>query len=167
MTDRVAKGNKPAEGKSGELIPMTVRFPEETMSVIDSLAQEFDLGKAEIVRLAVDNRLVKYLGLVRCLNTAQAEEIRRALAGICTEMAEVGSELRRIGVNFNQQVKLEHLKQRLEASRTINLRMAVKDEIMELEKGTNVLRKDELDALMMRYEDATRKAGEALCRILR
>lgn len=137
--------------KRDRLLPVTVRFSQEAWEAIRDMAKSSHMSQAELVRMAVVGNLNRYLGDVRILDPDQAEEIRRQVIGLFDAVSRTGSELHRIGVNYNQEV------------RAINA---------EAKRGNGTGRdgmaypKSEVDDVIERYERAARKAGEALCRIL-
>lgn len=151
------------------LIPITVRFTEGAMSVIDELADGNSLSKAEIVRLAVDNRLSQYLSDVQFIEHEDAVKYREELTKIFDELQSIRTELNRIGINFNQELKLKQIEKKYNSS---NPRIALgytsltlkQNEIDSVKENTNLLNKSELDALMKKYESATRRVCDVVCR---
>ena len=77
-------------------------------------------------------------------------------------------ELHRIGVNFNQEIKIQNIqrKYRITSESSFEDIMKRHAEIEAVKKDSNLLDKAELDALMERYEIATKQVGEMLCLIL-
>ena len=148
------------------LIPTTVRYPEGAMSIIRGVAEEHGCSAAELIRIATCGNLSKYLGGVAYVDAEQGKRIEELLREILTEMERIRRELNRIGVNFNQRMKLENIERKIKSTHVIRISMEYSEEKKKIEKGTNVLNKEELDTLMRRFEAAARKAGEALCHIL-
>ena len=79
-------------------------------------------------------------------------------------MEGIRSELKRIGINYNQELKLKHIEKKYAGSSNfddIAMKAAEEEEIKK-----DCLPAKDLDAIMNRYEEATKKVGEQLCRIL-
>lgn len=158
---------KNEENEQVKLVPITVRFSEGAMKVFDEMAQEHNLSKAEIIRLTVDNRLINYLGNVSFVNHEDAVKIREEMYNLTTELELIKRELNRIGLNFNQELKLKHIEKKYQ-----NLRMNFDDIMMkqkeeeEVKKDTSLLNQEELEALLSKYDDITKRVGDVLCRIL-
>lgn len=155
----------PAE--NGNLVALTIRFTEDAMSVIEQLANSHGRSKADIVRLAIDNRLMQYLPQVAFINHEDALNYRRELAAVFDELQSIRSELNRIGINYNQELKLKQIEKRYSTSRNdYNTIMAKQREIDSVKNDSEMLNKDELQQILTRYEAATRKVCETLCRTL-
>lgn len=158
---------KNGENEQMKLVPITVRFSEGAMKVFDEIAQEHNLSKAEIIRLAVDNRLINYLGNVSFVNHEDAVEIRREMYHLTTELELIKRELNRIGLNFNQELKLKHIEKKYQNSgmNFDNIWMKQNEEDA-VKKDASLLNKEELEALLSKYDDITKRVGDVLCRIL-
>lgn len=92
-----------------ELQQLTVRLPLNIKEKIESLAKSGNCSTAEIVRRAVDGNLNKYLSGVQYVDKEQGEAIKKAILNACTELSGIKTELHRIGVNYNQEVRLKNL----------------------------------------------------------
>lgn len=158
------RANEPNE--RDRLMPITVRFGEEAMQAIDELAREYEKPKAEIIRAAVDNRLEKYLGAICFIDAAQGAAIRKEIFALASEMQAIKAELRRIGINFNQEIKLRQIEKKQRGGNLFEQMQRKEAEKAALLKENRTLDKAELEALMQRYEAATEKAGDAICLIL-
>ena len=143
-----------------DLRPITVRFTPAAWRAIREMAEEEGISQAELVRVAVAGNLNRYLGTIRYVDSGQGEEIKVLAAGLMTEIANIGRELNRIGVNYNQEVRLTNIDRKYGNEEAKGA--ARKEVLLESEH----LSKKNLDVLIERYEQATRTVGEALCRIL-
>ena len=153
------------EKGTGRLIPMTVRFSEDAMSVFDEMAEQHGRTKADIIRLTIDNRLEAFLQKCVYVEHSDAVEIRKALSDILTEMQAVRSELHRIGINFNQELKLKQIAKKYSGRMDYNMISQQMREEEEVKKDVQNLSREELDALLTRYEKATERVGDILCLI--
>lgn len=82
-----------------------IRLDAETVEKAERLANEFGLNKSEVLRLAIDDNLEKYLGNVRYVDEKQGKAITIRLSEIGNQIIRVNDSIRRIGVNFNMLVK--------------------------------------------------------------
>lgn len=153
------------EKGTGRLIPMTVRFSEDAMSVFDEMAEQHGRSKADIVRLTIDNRLEAFLQKCVYVEHSDAVEIRKTLSDILTEMQAVRSELHRIGINFNQELKLKQIEKKYSGKRDYQILLQRMSEEEAVKKDVQNLSREELDALLTRYEKATERVGDILCLI--
>lgn len=150
------------ENKVDRLRPITVRFTQDAYDAIRDVADDNGISKAELVRMALAENLSEYLGDIRIIDKQQGAEIKGQITALFDTVSEVKNELHRIGVNFNQEVKLRNIKRKYgeeKSAKRTEEEQAVLDESVSLSK-------EELDMIMSRYELATKQAGEFLCRIL-
>lgn len=119
-----------------ELIQVTIRLPLKVKEKIDSLAKSGGCSTAEIIRRAVDGNLNKYLDNVQYVDREQGEAIKKQLENLFTEISGMRMELNRIGVNYNQEVRLRNLGKQFRAG-TIGISETLKmhDTITEECKG--------------------------------
>lgn len=146
-------------------VPITVRFNPDAMQVLRDMAAEHNTSVAELVRIVVDNRMVQYLGNVKYMDYDQGKEIQQQVSNLCNLMEEIRLELNRIGVNFNQEVKLKRIERKYENRTGISAmqrKLKERDAVMQGED----LSKEELEEILNRFEAASTKVGEALCRIV-
>ena len=131
--------------------PITVRFSPEALATIQDVAHDYCVSQAQIVRMAVAGNMAKYLGDVRYVDQEQSQEIKRLVVELLDVTSDVRNELNRIGTNVNQ------------IARAAN--MAAKyGEGSGSEESP--LPAQEMDRLMARYEQAARRTGKELYRIL-
>lgn len=138
--------------KSEPMQPITVRFTGQAYEAIGDIAKDNGVSKAEIVRMAAAGNLLDYLGVIRIVDKQDSAEIRSRIAELFDTASGIETELRKIGVNFNQYVKLK------------NTELKQTGRVTGVGQGGNVLLSG--PDLISRYEAATREVGEALCRIL-
>lgn len=135
------------------LLPITVRFSPDAWAAIRDIAYSSCISQAELVRLTVAGNLGQYLGTVKLIDRAQADELKAEIMKLFTAVSDVGNELNRIGVNYNQVV------------RDINTKRKYGNTGVEEKAGGTALPIGELNALISRYEEATEGVRD-LCRIL-
>lgn len=88
-----------------KLVRTEVRFTAEANEALDEIAKENGISKAQLIRYIVDNRMVDYLGSIKFIDPEQGEEIQQEIMSVMNELSAVKTELRRIGVNYNQEIK--------------------------------------------------------------
>lgn len=137
---------------------VSIRFTNEELQAIDKVALEHKMSRSEVVRLCVSGNVAN----MPSVTITDSEKIAPILYELLTEMQAVKNELNRIGVNFNQALKIAQAERCYKITKDYN---ALKKMAM-LQHDKNLLNKDELNDLMERYENATKKAGEQLCHIL-
>ena len=161
---------------SERLVARTVRFGAEADRVIHEVAEEYGCSFAEVVRVAVDNRLEEYFGTLRYVDVDTGKNINRNIAAIGTTLQEGLYQMKRIGYNYNQELKLKHIeeKRRRLAAKAVadGVNQGEKKEIerqqkllSEQEKSLRsmpTLDKKELDSLLKRYEKLAKEIGEQL-----
>ena len=155
-------------GKTGDhLKPITVRFSPEARDAIRDFAAEHGVSQAEIVRMAAVGNLYRYFGDIRFIDPEQGAEIKRCVMALLDTVSKIHTELNRIGVNYNQEIRLKQIERRY-AGRHISYEDAMRrgDEEREVMNECAGFSRAELDALMTRYEQATKQVGDILCRIL-
>ena len=144
------------ENTNGKMKVMNIRFTPEVYESLKELSEEFDVSMARIVRLALSDNLSKYLGEVRYVDKEQARQINHNICILGRDLRQIGNQLRRIGINYNQELKLKHIEEK-------NMSDYEKEQARnQVTKDVELLDKDELESLIARYEKATESLGEAL-----
>lgn len=150
-----------------KLRPITIRFSAEAWDAIDAIAKEHNTNKTELVRMAVAGNLARYLGDIRIIDTAEAKRIKKLIKRLLNETANIKTELHRIGVNYNQEIRLKQIERKYaDRGIDVNAMMTKYDETEKVKSECKGFSKDDLEALISRYEQATKQVGEILCRIL-
>lgn len=147
--------------KANGMVPVTVRFAPEVMAAIDDISDRHSVSKAEIIRLGFQSDLIKYLGNVEYVDTNQGAEIRKLFGEICTELSHSRMELNRIGVNYNQEMRLKNI--RAKYGNDMSLRMHEENEVMN---GVNSVKTEDLERIVNHIDSVMKEAGEALKCIL-
>lgn len=134
------------------LMPVTIRFTPDAWQALRDTAHQEGVAVAEIARLAITGKLGDYFGTVKCLDRAQASEIRMQVAELGNAVSRIGIELNRIGINYNQEVRA--------------LNELVKSGTTAAGRNTGpALSKPELERLLKEYKTVSEKVGELLCLI--
>lgn len=157
--------------------PVTVRLTETAYNALTEIASEHGLSLAEVVRLAVDMDLEKYRRDFKCADYDQGKAIQGQLLTLANTMQDVLFQLRRLGVNYNQELKLrqkELLDIQAEKAAAAKLTgMAKIDTMMRLEKEEKAVAEklqgldtDAVKNLIDQFREVTREVGEGICRTL-
>ena len=132
------------------LRPITVRFTEDAWEAIRDIAEGNGLSQAEVVRMAVAGNLSRYLGDIKFVDPKQGEQIRRCVVDLVNTVSGIRDELNRIGVNYNQEVRVLNTKAKHGGNGG---------------SGTAFPGK-EVDKYISRYEAATRRAVDIINALL-
>ena len=97
------------------LAQFTIRLPQKTKEQIEEMAKRNGCSAAELARLSLEGGLSKYLGEVQYIDKEQGEAIKELLGNVFTEISKIKVELNRIGVNYNQEVRLKNLQNKFAA----------------------------------------------------
>ena len=150
-----------------KLKPMTIRFSADAWAQIEKLARKHGMNKTELVRMTLAGNLARYLGTIRIIDKEQAAEIKELIKALLDEVTAVKVELHRIGVNYNQAVRLKQIERKYANSKSdVNATLRRFDEEEKVKKECKDFSQEDIDALITRYEKATKQVGDILCRIL-
>ena len=169
----------------------TVTFSDDTYTDLKEFADEWGISLSEVVRLAVTGNLARYLGNVQYVDSEQAKRIMQNQTAInknigilFNQMQDIRSELKRIGINYNQEVKLMHVrrkraeyqKQSAEESdlvhsgndmpNVLDYAMNTKFDAEERQilAETSRFNQDAVIKLIERFEKSASEVGDVLCR---
>lgn len=101
------------EAEAIKLVKISARINEKVDEVMKDMAKEFDVPFSQVVRLAIDGHLEKYLGTVRYIDGDQDEYMKRATALIANELQSIKTALNKLGVNVNQIAKWNNIDRRI------------------------------------------------------
>lgn len=149
----------------GDLVPTTVRFTSAGMDAVNQLAKLNGISTAEMIRYIVDENLEKYLSKVVFVEHSDAVEFRKILHEVLTEMSFIKTELKRIGINYNQEMKLKQIENKYSDIFISYEDMMLKDAEIKEVKNSESLSIEKLNSLMSRFEEASKKVGELVCLI--
>ena len=153
-----------SEEDAEKLRPVTIRFPEEIWKALRDTSSARGYSMASLVRQLVEWGLSDMDE--HTLQEEQISALHDAVIKLTDEISQIQRELNRIGVNYNQEVRLKNIERKYANRKNLEDRASYFREMDAIKNGSTTLNKKELDSLMSRYEEATQKAGEAICRIL-
>lgn len=151
---------------------ITVGFNEKTYNELCVLAKEFGMSLSAVTRIALEENLRIYFGKVRYIDREQAEEIRKTLIEILDNCRKIYNEANRIGVNYNQEIRLKNAEAKYEKIKNDPDVGAIRREEAKWEyyairddTSNTYFSKEEVDKLLNEYENVTEKMKELVCRI--
>ena len=152
---------------------ITVGFDEKTYNELCGLAKEFGMSLSAVTRIALETNLGIYFGKVRYIDREQAEEIRKTLLEILDNCRKIYNEANRIGVNYNQEIRLKNAEAKYEAIKHddgvgIFRRTKAKEEYEAVKsdvEANTYFSKEEVDTLLNEYKNVTKTMKELVCHI--
>ena len=152
---------------------ITVGFDEKTYNELCGLAKEFGMSLSAVTRIALETNLGIYFGKVRYIDREQAEEIRKTLLEILDNCRKIYNEANRIGVNYNQEIRLKNAEAKYEAVKFDNSvgvfrRNEAKEEYEAVKsdvEANTYFSKEEVDTLLNEYKNVTKTMKELVCHI--
>lgn len=148
--------------KENRLVPITVRFSVGAIEAIGDVAHKHNMTKAEIVRLTVDGKLSTYLGNLVYVDNKKADKIHKEISELGTTLEKIRFELNRIGVNYNQEMRLKNIEKKYSKRSDYDALKMKERELEKVRSESSSLSTDELNELMQRYENALAGAIDTL-----
>ena len=150
-----------------QLVPVTVRLPENRYFQMKELSERFSLSFASVARIALEAELENYLGTVKYIDKEQADKISEAVRELTDECREIKNHIKRIGINYNQEIRLKNITQKYhdvlnDKTASEHRRLEARKEYEDAVKSIDdtCLNKTELTELLERFEAAADKAEE-------
>ena len=152
---------------------ITVGFDEKTYNELCGLAKEYGMSLSAVTRIALETNLSIYLGKVRYIDSKQAEEIRKTTLDILDSCRRIYNEMNRIGVNYNQEMRLKNAEAKwneitskkyvpVEKIHEVHMEYeAVKSDVA----ANTYFNKEEVERMLEEYENVTKEIQELVCRI--
>lgn len=150
---------------SDKMCACTVRFNRGTDEAIRDIANDNSVSYASVVRYAALGGLEKYLGNIRYLDKEQGRAINKNICEIANLTQDVLHELKKIGANYNQQVKHQHIENKHSTSGmggSANLDM-IAARVKAKNDSNEMINK--VEELINRFEVEAGKLGEELWHI--
>ncbi len=139
-------------------VKRSVRLGREMDKAIDELAQQFGVKWSDIVRLALADKLETYLGSLRYVDEEQGALVLANVTKIGNMIDEIRTELRRIGVNYNQEIRLRNAAKKEGKEYADRMRGDLMDQ--------QTLGVDRIEKLLAKFDKSADKVGAALWRTL-
>ena len=154
--------------KREKLQCMSVRFTPGAMSAIGDIAARHNMTKAEIVRITVDNRLSSYLSNLVYLDDKKAKRIEKKVTELGTTLDKIRLELNRIGVNYNQEIRLKNIERKYaKKSGDYDALKRKKLEEAEVKNDSLQISNEDLDEILREYDRALEDAKVVLEKLIK
>ena len=115
----------------------------------------------------MEANLENYLGTVKYIDKEQADKISEAVRELTAECREIKNHIKRIGINYNQEIRLKNITQKYhdvlnDKTASEHRRLEARKEYEDAVKSIDdtCLNKTELTELLERFEAAADKAEE-------
>ena len=160
------------ERNDTQTVRMSVTMSQSAHDKIMELAKECNASMAHIIRLAIEKRLNDYLSSIRYIDKEQGEEIYNISIQIADNSRLILNNVRRIGVNYNQELRLKNAEKKYhDILKEKNVGIAkMTDAKNEYDKAKNDIEatcfnKEELSELLHNFEAITDEMKGLVCRI--
>lgn len=167
MSDRTINDTHCKDNNSEKLIPLTIRLPKATYEVINELKDKHKTSFSKVVILAIEGKLEKYTNATRYVDTVQANKIENSVRELCKINRDILNNVRRIGINYNQEVKLKQAQKKYQdilADKYSGdiIRIKAYDELQAAKEeiSKSYLDKEELNNLLTEFQKAAKKMEE-------
>jgi len=104
----VSLNSRKKDNKRVKLKQIKVRIPEKTDAMIRKLASKYGFSIAFVIRFILENRVNNYLNTMTSVDYEQSDKIEELLRETSTELRLIRNNIKRIGVNYNQEIKLKN-----------------------------------------------------------
>ena len=143
--------------KSKYSIRVTIRLSSHTVKTLDELASENNVTRSDVVREIINGRMEEYLNKVRYVDREQGIQILEAIDELLHSLDKIRTQLRYIGNNYNQEVKLMNIEKKYGDRpldfQTINQKYS---EIEQVERECSTLKMEDVDRLIIDFTDAVK-----------
>ncbi len=160
------------EQNDTQTVRLSITMLQSAHDKIEELSNELGVSMAHIIRLAIEKRLNDYLSSVRYIDKEQGEEIYNISIQIADNSRLILNNIRRIGVNYNQELRLKNAEKKYhDILKEKNIGIAKMTEAKdEYDKAKNDIEatcfnKEELSELLHSFEAITDEMKELVCHI--
>lgn len=157
------------------------RMTEPESNMIDKLAAEYDVTPSHVLRLIMSANMKKYFNDLKYMDHEQGAEIKEIITDIAEYLSKIRYELNRIGVNYNQDMKLrqaqkkfDELTVRIQRTSDITVLESLLVQRGNLEKTLNQLKAtrsgnpvdiNQVTQWLATFDNSAKKVSDALWRI--
>lgn len=168
FTERSSDMMEQKEAK--QTVDTHIRFKRDEYQLIKDVAHDNNVKISPLVRHATGRNLAKYLSSIHYLDEKQGAEIMRVLNELNTATQQVRIELKRIGINIDQQTKVIHDKKREMDSLSglsydeVLIKQRLMKEVAECE-ALSLKNQEESRIVIAEYDRVLSEVGEQLWHI--
>lgn len=147
--------------KKEPLKALTIRVTPSMYDAITSVSEQKSVSKSAICRLMFTDRLAEYLGTQNYVDINDGKKLVVLLSNLLTVVGKIRSDLNRIGINYNQEVRLMHIREK-NGDNVIKMMQEEK----EVLNGVNTVNIDDIRKLIAQQDKVITKAGEMACTLV-
>lgn len=161
--NKITKPNNTTESKPKKerLKALTIRVTPSMYDAITSVSEQKSVSKSIVCRLMFTDRLAEYLGTQNYIDKDDSKELIKLLNDLLTTVGQIKSELNRIGINYNQEVRLMHIREK-NGDNVIKMMQEEK----EILNGVNTVNIEDIRKLIDQQDKVITKAGEMACTLV-
>ncbi len=156
-----------SEKENAKLIPITIRFRKDAYESLKTIARQNHLSISEVVRIVIDNRAISYLKSVWYVPEELGTEIQKEIFDVGTSLQDIRNEVNRIGVNYNQEIKLKNIEAKYGKSTDIYQMKRKEKELSEVKTGSTSFTRKEFVGVLKKYESIAKKMAKNLNALLK
>ena len=143
-----------------ENVKISIRIPQDLKNKLSLLSDQNSCTISELIRASLNNDFEKHINSIEYIDVEQGKRILDILFNMYTEISQIKLELNRLGVNYNQAVRMKHIENNYR-NHLISHREFL-HEIESIHIECDDFSTESLDRLMKRYESCTNKLVEGL-----
>ncbi len=155
------------ESKRVKLKQTKIRIPEETDAKIRKLAKECGFSIAYVVRHILEQEIDDCFATIKCIDCEQGNRIETLLTEISTELRLILNNIKRIGINYNQEIKLKNAENKYNSIQNRYEKQMASIELTNLKKELEDSKSDtnELKTELDKFEELVIRMEDTLCHI--
>ncbi len=161
-TKKARNGTGASEEENAKLIPITIRFRKDAYDSLKRIAKQNNLSLAEVVRIVIDNRAIAYLKSVWYVPEELGTEISKEIFDVGTSLQDIRNEINRIGVNYNQEIKLKNIEAKYGNTTDIYKMKRKEKELSEVKTGSTSFTRKEFVGILKKYQSIAKKMAQNL-----
>ena len=147
--------------KKERLKALTIRVTPSMYDAITSVSEQKSVSKSIVCRLMFTDRLAEYLGTQNYIDKDDSKELIKILNDLLTTVGQIKLELNRIGINYNQEVRLMHIREK-NGDNGIKMMQEEKELLTEV----NMVNIEDIRKLIDEQDKVITKAGEMACTLV-
>ena len=147
--------------KKERLKALTIRVTPSMYDAITSVSEQKSVSKSIVCRLMFTDRLAEYLGTQNYIDKDDSKELIKILNDLLTTVGQIKLELNRIGINYNQEVRLMHIREK-NGDNDIKMMQEEKEILNEV----NMVNIEDIRKLIDQQDKIITKAGKMACTLV-
>lgn len=99
--------------KEKDSVRLSVTLPKKTHNYVKNLAEKNGMSIATVLNIALEYNLDNYFSNIRYIDSIQGEKIEKSALEIADNSRLILNNIKRIGINYNQELKLKMLRKNM------------------------------------------------------